>query len=217
MNQGKVSLQEALNQARLKGLSLIQVSQTDPPVCRIASSEKLEKEIQDRLNSKQKAKEEYKKTGQKTKELRFGHRIEEHDVQTKVKKLRQFLKDKYKVKVAIVFTSWRDFDSAAGVMMLNNILDRVKDLAKPTDVTAEGRFVSCYFTPEAGGSGGQRVQPPAHVPLQSLVGQRAAAAGPRGQQAAVEEDDDEPEGYTMPEPTFDEDEDEPPKKPAPKK
>lgn len=216
MNKGKVSLQEALKQASLKGLSLIQVSQTDPPVCRISSSDKLEKEIEDRLSAKQRAKEEYKKTGQKTKELRFGHRIEEHDVKTKVGKLRKFLQQKYKVKVAIVFTSWRDFDSAAGVMMLNNILERVKDLCKPTEVTAEGRFVSCYFVPDAHGAGSMRVQPPTHVPVQSLVGKKAATAGPKHEEE--EEEDDDADAILMEEPTYDEDEDEPvPKKPASKK
>jgi translation initiation factor IF-3 len=163
-NAGVVPLQEAQRQAKAKGLQLIQVGKNvDPPVVRlVADFEQYQKEVEEKVATKLKAKEQAKQgQGLKMKELRFGHRIEEHDVRVKIAALSKFLEKKYQVKVAIEFKNWRDFDAFLATQLLNNILERVAHLCRPSQAKAAGRFVYCVFEPDPKGSVGQTVQPPA--------------------------------------------------------
>ncbi len=143
-------------------MQLIQVGKTvDPPVVRLVTNfDQYQQEVEEKLTTRLKAKEEAKEGGLKMKELRFGHRIEEHDVRVKIASLSSFLAKQYRVKVAIEFKNWRDFDAFLATQLLNNILTRVAHLCKPTPAKAAGRYVYCVFEPDAKGSAGMVVEAP---------------------------------------------------------
>lgn len=160
-NLGQRSLQEALRMASERQMELVQVSEfAVPPVCRImppGSQLGIDR-------AREAAKEEYRRTGQRTKEIQFGHRIAEHDVQTKVRQMEQFLQKRCKVKATVVFRTWQDFDVGIAVQMLNNILERVQHIAKPSELKIAGRHVSSVFLPDPRGAQGLRLIPPAAPP-----------------------------------------------------
>ncbi len=97
-NLGIVETPKALQLAREKGLTLIEIAPTaKPPVCRIMDYGKFQY---------QKSQEEkQKKTHQKKIEIkgvRIGVRTGKHDLETKVKQAEKFLKQGHKVKVEII-------------------------------------------------------------------------------------------------------------------
>jgi translation initiation factor IF-3 len=94
---GIVSIQEALEFATNKGLDLVEISpNTDPPVCRLLNYGKF-------LYSLQKKAHESQKQQRKVhiKEIKFTPAIGEHDIEVKLKKIKQFLEDGDKVKVTV--------------------------------------------------------------------------------------------------------------------
>ena len=94
---GIVTIQEALEFAEKVNLDLVEISpNTDPPVCRILDYGKF-------LYSLQKKAHEAQKQQRKVhiKEIKFTPAIGEHDIDVKLKKIRQFIQDGDKVKVTI--------------------------------------------------------------------------------------------------------------------
>lgn len=94
---GIVTIAEALEFARKKELDLVEISpNADPPVCRILNYGKF-------LYSLQKKAHEAQKQQRKIhiKEIKFTPAIGDHDIEVKLKKIRQFLEDGDKVKVTI--------------------------------------------------------------------------------------------------------------------
>lgn len=96
-NIGVISRAEALQLAKEKELDLIEISaSSNPPVARIMNFDKFRY---------QKEKEEKKaRASQKTKELkgiRITARAAENDLQTRIKKLVEFLEDGHKVEITL--------------------------------------------------------------------------------------------------------------------
>lgn len=95
---GIVETSKALQMAKEKGLTLIEIAPTaKPPVCRIMDYGKFQY---------QRSQEEKKKrTHQKkveVKGIRIGIRTGKHDLETKVKQAEKFLKQGHKVKIEII-------------------------------------------------------------------------------------------------------------------
>jgi len=91
---GVIAVQEALQKARDAGLDLVEVSaNTVPPVCKIMDYGRYLYEL--------KKSEKKQKSTNKTdvKEIRMGLRTDQHDLQTKLKKAKEFLADKDRVRV----------------------------------------------------------------------------------------------------------------------
>ncbi len=119
---GIVSSKEAQKIADERKLDLVKIAPTaNPPVCRIMDYGKY------KFDQAKKEKEARKK--QKTvdvKELRLSPSIDTHDVQVKVKKANEFLKDGDKVKVSIRFRGREIGHSKVGMQIL-------EDFAKATE------------------------------------------------------------------------------------
>ena len=119
---GIVSSREAQKIADERKLDLVKIAPTaKPPVCRIMDYGKY------KFDQAKKEKEARKK--QKTvdvKELRLSPSIDTHDVQVKVKKANEFLKDGDKVKISIRFRG-RDIGHSKGGMQI------MEDFAKATE------------------------------------------------------------------------------------
>ena len=121
---GIVGGREAQSLADEKKLDLVKIAPTaKPPVCRIMDYGKY------KFDQAKKEKEARKK--QKTvdvKELRLSPSIDTHDVQVKVKKAIQFLKDGDKVKVSIRFRGREIGHSRAGLVILENFAEQVAEV-----------------------------------------------------------------------------------------
>lgn len=119
---GIVSSREAQKIADERKLDLVKIAPTaKPPVCRIMDYGKY------KFDLAKKEKEARKK--QKTvdvKELRLSPSIDTHDVQVKVKKANEFLKDGDKVKISIRFRGREIGHSKVGMQIM-------EDFAKATE------------------------------------------------------------------------------------
>lgn len=92
------SLTEALTIARSRKLDLVEVApQSNPPTCRIIDYSKYLYQ----LEKKDRQARKKQKIGQ-IKEIRLRPQISEHDLEVKLHHLKEFLEEKYKVKVSII-------------------------------------------------------------------------------------------------------------------
>ncbi|MPM79884.1 Translation initiation factor IF-3 [bioreactor metagenome] len=133
---GIVSSKEAQKMADERKLDLVKISPTaKPPVCRIMDYGKY------RFDQAKKEKEDKKK--QKTidiKELRLSPSIDTHDIQVKVKKAIEFLKDGDKVKVSIRFRGREIGHSKTSAVILEDFAKDVSEygiVEKPPKMEAK--------------------------------------------------------------------------------
>ncbi len=114
-------------------------SLSNPPVCKLTSQIPSAPKS-NKANDKTKIKE---KSKIKEKELRFSDSIDEHDVQTKVERLRSFLEKGIKVKLNVFFKKPGQFDTDLARALLDNISERVEDVSKRDgDINVTGKFAS---------------------------------------------------------------------------
>jgi len=97
---GVMSVPSALDEARKKGLTLVEIApNAKPPVAKIVDLGKF------RYEEQKKARKEKKGVkGGDTKEVRFSPFIGEHDYNTRLARVQEFLDDKNKVRLVVVFT-----------------------------------------------------------------------------------------------------------------
>jgi len=96
---GITSTYEAVRMAREKDLDLVEVSpKAVPPVARIMDYGKFKYQT-----AKRAAEARKKQTIIQVKEMKLGLKIEEHDLEFKLKHLRDFLGEGDKVKITIMF------------------------------------------------------------------------------------------------------------------
>ena len=94
-----ISLEQAFAMASDMGVDLIEITpNANPPVCRLEEYSKYNYKI------KQKLKEQKKKSAVvETKEIKMGPNVAEHDLQTKIKHIKEFIVENKKVKATISF------------------------------------------------------------------------------------------------------------------
>ena len=139
---GIMSPQEALKLAKDHGLDLVEIVPTArPPVCKIIEYGKYKYEQSKKQNSSA-----TKKT--KFKEIKFHPRIDEHDYQTKLKKICQFLEKGSQVRIAVEFRGREMQYKHLGNELLDRIILDAGDLCKTnTPFTFAGRRVSTNLSP----------------------------------------------------------------------
>jgi translation initiation factor IF-3 len=142
---GIVPGRDAQRIADEKRLDLVKISPTAvPPVCKIMDYSKF------RFEQSKKEKEARKK--QRTidiKEVRLSPNIDKHDVEVKMKKAIEFLKDGDKVKVTIRFRGRELGRTEGGYVIMNNFAAKLSDLSnieKPSKM--EGRSMTMFLAPK---------------------------------------------------------------------
>jgi len=140
---GLVPVQEALVRAENAELDLVEVApNAKPPVCKLMDYSKYKYE------KAKKAKEAKKK--QKiiqNKEVRFRPNIEDHDLQTKVNKAREFLDDGDRVKITIMFRGREMAYLDRGPLLMTKIMSHLgEDVHMEYTPTMEGRFLTTVVT-----------------------------------------------------------------------
>ena len=134
----------ALQMARDAEVDLVEVApNSDPPVCRLLDYGKLLY-----LSSK---KEKESKKGQRSteqKEVRFRPNIGTHDLNAKLRKVREFIDDGSKVKLTVRFRGREAAHQQLGLAVLRRVADELKDevrLERPPAM--EGRSLSMVLIP----------------------------------------------------------------------
>jgi len=111
-------LEEALANAESVGLDLVEVSATDPPVCKIMDYGKYRYKQSKKLHDAKKS-----QTIIQVKEIKLKPKTEEHDVQVKLNHIKKFLKNHDKVKVSMMFRGREIAFTDIG----RKLMERVKD------------------------------------------------------------------------------------------
>jgi translation initiation factor IF-3 len=113
--------------ARERGYDLVLVSPTaQPPVCRIADQGKLKYELAKKEKEARKAQK-----GGGLKEVKLSPKIAEHDYQVRLKKSREFLEKRHKVKVSMFFRGRWMAHVDLGMKIMDKLIADVADLGKP--------------------------------------------------------------------------------------
>ena len=125
-NLGVMFTQEAIEQAYEVGLDLVEVSpNADPPVCKFLEIGKFKYEAQKKANIARKT----QKT-QELKEIKMRPNIDDHDYDTKMKKVHDFIGDGDKVKITLRFRGRELSHQQLGMNLLQRVAENVQEIAK---------------------------------------------------------------------------------------
>lgn len=144
--RGVVSARAALEAAHEQGLDLVEVSdKADPPVCRIMNFDKFRYELK---KKQQEAKK--KQTVIETREIKFRPKTEEHDLAFKIRKIKEFLAEKNKVKVTMRFRGREIiYAQTIGLDALTKIADTLReDCVIIQEPKMEGRQLVMFVGPK---------------------------------------------------------------------
>lgn len=122
---GVIPTAEALQLAREAGMDLVEVAPNErPPVCRILDFGKFKYE------QKKKTQKSHKSHQTQLKEIRLRPKTGNHDIEFKLKRAREFLGEKDKVKLNIMFRGRENAHHDRGREMLQEIIAALDDVAK---------------------------------------------------------------------------------------
>ena len=143
-NIGVLLTAEAIEQAAEVGLDLVEVSpNADPPVCKFLDVGKFKYEAQKKANLARKS----QKT-QEIKEIKMRPNIDDHDYDTKMKKVFSFIEEGDKVKITLRFRGREMAHQSLGLKVLDRVKADVGDLAKvEMEPNFEGRQVTMVLAP----------------------------------------------------------------------
>jgi len=142
---GITSTYEAIKMAREKELDLVEVSpKAVPPVARIMDYGKFKYQT-----AKRAAEAKKKQTIIQVKEMKLGLKIEEHDLQFKLKHLRDFLSEGDKVKITIMFRGREVLHRDKGEQLAVKVIDALKDVSDVEQRPKfDGRNIIIVFAPK---------------------------------------------------------------------
>jgi translation initiation factor IF-3 len=148
---GVLATREALEMARARGLDLVEVApNVRPPVCRILDYGKYKYE-QNRRARKAKKKQHQ----MQLKEVKMRPKIEEHDYGFKVQHAREFLEDRDKVKLTVMFRGREMAHPELGHRLINKVIAALEDVALvESSPRAEGRTLTAVLSPRPLKTGG---------------------------------------------------------------
>jgi translation initiation factor IF-3 len=141
---GVMALHEALKQVEAQELDLVEVApDAQPPVCRMMDYGKF------RYEQKKKSHGPKKQSVFEIKEVKMGSRTDPHDVEHKVRNIRQFIERGQRVKVSVFFRGREITHPELGKQMLSGVVVQVQDIAKvDIEPRLEGRNMAMLLTPK---------------------------------------------------------------------
>lgn len=121
---GVIDTRDALRMANEQGLDLVEISpNADPPVCRIMDFGKFR--YQESVKEKMARKHQHQLS---VKEIKFHANIGDHDYETKVNHIREFLNKGHRVKVTLVFRGREMAHQDLGVAVVNRVMKDCGDV-----------------------------------------------------------------------------------------
>jgi translation initiation factor IF-3 len=144
-NLGVMYTREAMEQAAEVGLDLVEVSpNADPPVAKFLDVGKFKYETQKKANLARKS----QKT-QEIKEIKMRPNIDDHDYDTKMKKVQEFIGEGDKVKVTLRFRGRELAHGQLGMQVLQRVQADIAEVAKVEQhPRMEGRQMLMVLAPK---------------------------------------------------------------------
>ena len=145
---------EALGKAKDQGLDLVEIhDKSDPPICKIMDygKWKFDTKKKEKLNRKN-------QTKVSTKEIQLRPRTDEGDIQIKLGKAREFLKQGYKVKVNLRFFGREMVHKNLGFDLLKRMEKLLSDLSQ-VDQEPKMERRSLYLILSPSSAGGKKPAP----------------------------------------------------------
>ena len=144
-NLGVMFTREAMEQANEAGLDLVEVSpNADPPVAKFLDVGKFKYEAQKKANLARKT----QKT-QEIKEIKMRPNIDDHDYDTKMKKIFEFIGEGDKVKVTLRFRGRELAHGQLGMQVLQRVQADAAEIAKVEQFPRmEGRQMLMVIAPK---------------------------------------------------------------------
>ena len=144
-NLGVMLTREAIEQAAEVGLDLVEISpNADPPVCKFLDIGKFKYEAQKKANLAPKS----QKT-QEIKEIKMRPNIDDHDYDTKMKKIHDFIGEGDKVKVTLRFRGRELAHGQLGMKLLQRVQEDTSETAKVEQhPRMEGRQMLMVLSPK---------------------------------------------------------------------
>ena len=137
-------LEQALQMARQNSVDLVEVApNADPPVCRLLDYGKLRY-----LYSKKERESKKAQKNTELREVRFRPNIGQHDLEAKLRKVKEFIEEGAKVKLTVRFRGREAVHQQLGLSLLKRMADDMKEdvrLEKPPSM--EGRALSMILIP----------------------------------------------------------------------
>ena len=125
-NLGVMYTRQAIEQAKEVGLDLVEVSpNADPPVAKFLDVGKYKYEAQKKANLARKSQKTHE-----IKEIKMRPNIDDHDYDTKMKKVAEFIGDGDKVKVTMRFRGRELSHGQLGMAVLQRVAEQVAEVAK---------------------------------------------------------------------------------------
>lgn len=122
---GVLSRAEALRQAELADLDLVEISPlASPPVARIVDWGKFKYQ---KMKEQQKNRKNAKVS--ELKQIRLGLKIGANDLDIKLRKVREFLDEGHKVKIGVFFRGREMAHQDLGYTLINKCIEKIQDVA----------------------------------------------------------------------------------------
>ncbi len=139
-----MTLENALQMARQNSVDLVEVApNAEPPVCRLLDYGKLRY-----LYSKKERESKKAQKNTELREVRFRPNIGQHDLEAKLRKVKEFIEEGAKVKLTVRFRGREAVHQQLGLSLLKRMADDMKEdvrLEKPPSM--EGRALSMILIP----------------------------------------------------------------------
>jgi translation initiation factor IF-3 len=141
---GVMKLSSALDKARELGVDLVEVSpQAVPPVVKLVEFGKFRYQ-----EEKKRRKEKKFSKPAELKEIRFTPFIAEHDFQNRIARINEFLQNRHKVRLSVVFMGRQMGSKNAGYDLLNRIVKLMEDkIVIDSEPKFLGRTLSMTISP----------------------------------------------------------------------
>jgi translation initiation factor IF-3 len=141
---GIMLTRDAIELARSRGLDLVEVApQADPPVTRVMDYGKFIYTQQKRSRDAKK-----KQVATQIKEIKLRVKTEEHDLQTKLKKIVEFLEKGDRVKIRVVYRGREMAHPELGHHVLKRVLEEAEPYGAPVDKSEmQGKSLIAMIAP----------------------------------------------------------------------
>jgi translation initiation factor IF-3 len=144
-NLGVMYTREAIEQAAGLGLDLVEISpNAETPVCKFLDIGKYKYEAQKKANLARKS-----QRTQEIKEIKMRPNIDDHDYQTKMKKVTEFIGEGDKVKITLRFRGRELAHQQLGMQLLQRVQSDMTETAKvEAHPRMEGRQMLMVLSPK---------------------------------------------------------------------
>ena len=138
---GIIETEEALEKARELDLDLVEVAPDEkPPVCRIMDYGKYKYERKKKSNQNT--------HNTKLKEIRLRPKTDTHDIDFKMKRAKQFLRQKDKVQVSVIFKGREMAHLQEGHKVMERAIEELTEIGKVESAPTQlGRRIDCTIAP----------------------------------------------------------------------